>query len=402
MIEIARSEEDDKSPGIESIPLPVGRAIECISPEKLARLGLPLIKTIARITSPKVIYHAVQHLKDEDLALVEDCLGTETALAEVLFWDIASKLHIVQENGGVETLQADGHQFQKGEDRSSFLARVFLERPLELTNILSGLLERGGGEFVGKTFHVFHGPLSSDVIIQRMAKLNAEQVRAALVRAFEGKGYGEYCQVIPAGQGQNTGFLINRGARRITNAVLDREEQRKFRDDRKLKTDAIFVVPETGTLWIHCNGKNDAQTYANIISELIGDRQGFVRRQSFDLSTFLRKEVGSDLLRAAQQLQFVRAEVRVVSIQLACGGNFGRSAKRGEPCLTEIFHEIDAIHPANQMSTIKLRLVLSTDGKQYADVEVKCGSLKVGPGLDPLMVSQFLSKLGVWKPYDNC
>lgn len=403
MIETAKIEEEEsKSHGIESVPLPVGRAIECMSPETLAHLGLPLIRTIARVASPRVIYPAVQQLKDEDPSLVEECLGTEAALAEVPFWDLASKMHIVQENGGVETLQADGHQFQKEEDQSTFLARVLLEKPEQLGVLVSNLLERNDGDFVGKTFHVFLGCLSSSAIVERMAKLKADQVRCALIRAFEGKGYGDFCQVIPAGKGNNTGFLINRGARRTTNAVLDREEKRRFRDDRRLKTDAIFVVPETGTLWVHC-AKNDAQTYANVLSELIENRQAFGRRQSFDLSTFLRKDVGSELLRLAQQAHFVRAEIRFVEIVLADESVLKKSSGRGR-CLTETFYQTKtaAIHIANQMRVIKLRLVTSSDGKQYTDVEIKSGSLKIGPGVDPLVVSQFLNKLGVWKAYDNC
>lgn len=402
MIETEKFNEEVQNTGIGMIPLPIGQAIECMSPERLARLGLPLIRTIAKSTSPTVIFPAIQNLKSEDPLQVEELLATEIALAEISFWDIASKMHLVQENGGVETLQADGHQFQKGEDRSAFLARVLSERPADLSGVLSGLLERSSGEFVGKTFHIYHGRLSSAVVVERLAKLNAMDVQIALMKAFEGKGYGEFCQVIPAGDGHSIGYLINRGSRRITNAVLDREEQRRFRDDRKIKTDTVFINTETGNLWIHCQGKNDAQTYATIMSELLGDRQAFSRRQSFDLSTFLRKEVGSDLLRAAQQVRLVRAEVRLIDVQLTNNGTFKLSAKRWDPCLTESFHGIDAIHPSNQMRTIKLRLVLTADGKQYADVEIKSGSLKIGAGLDPLVANELLSKLGVWKAYDNC
>lgn len=395
---IESKKDEDKTPAIGVLSIPISTAMDCMSPEKLARLGISLLKTIAKITSRDVIHPLIKDFPDEvDPSIIEEVLWRDNSLGENSFWDLVTQLHHVRECGGIEVLKADGHSFEDRETESSFLSRMMEAHPNKISDLYLNLREKSGQDIAGKTFHLFKCSVPDTQVAPLLENVTPEKILEALGNHFKRKGYGDFRQVIPSRAGQSWGFLVNRGTTRVTNAVVDREEQKRFRDDRRVKTDAVFYLAETNTLWVQCQFAGDAAMYATAIGEILGNKDMFKRRQNYDLSLFLNKNAGSDLLRAANQMQFFRIEIRHINV-LVAGATISQPARRG-PCLTERYSEFSQVHPANEMKMVKLRAILSADGKNYVDITLREDSLQTG--LDPMKTSELMGILKIWNLYGH-
>jgi hypothetical protein len=401
MLETKTVENTNNSPGKDPSSLPIIQTIECASPEAVAKLDLPLIKSIAQLYSKNVIYPLVKDIQKLTPALIEMHILNEVSFAERDFWACMSRLHLFVENNGVELLLAEGAKFKDDEDRSEFVARHFESQGERINTIVSSMVAKSGGDMGGRTFHLFASGLQANDVRSKLAAITPTQIQNALARYFQDRGYGRFCRPIGVASDSQWGVLVNRGTQRIKNVVLNKQDQQHLRDDRFIKTDAIFFVPETNCLWVHCSSARDARMYAQVIAELIQQKNAFTKAQTFDLSPFLEKDVASVMARACQKVQLYSVEVRFIEVARSSGGKFRQPAGRWDPCLTEKYYAIPEIDPTNQMIALKLRLISSADGKHRADLELKNGSLKLASGLSPLLVYQLLGNLSVWSLYGN-
>jgi hypothetical protein len=118
------------------------------------------------------------------------------------------------------------------------------------------------------------------------------------------------------------------------------------------------------------------------------------------LNQFLDKNLGAKLGVWARELELYSIEVRALNITPARGG-LVRLPARQRQCLTKIFSEYSEVDGANKVQNIKFRVVFGSANGPHADIELRAGSMKLGKGFDPVLVSQLLVKMGVWQPYMN-
>lgn len=400
MIEKKSHNKEPKN-ALDAVSLPVNRALECCNPETIAKLGIPALQFIAQLTSREVIYPRLEKLDRSRISEAIDHLQTSEARSETAFWNLASKVFVANENGVVESLKSKGNVFRNGEDRSQFLARMMSENPENIGSFLASHLESTPGDIVGTTYRIFQSPLSPSELESKLVQITPEVLQKELIELLPTRGFGTYCKVTLTRFGHFNAYIINRGAYRIQKAVVDLDETQQFVNNRNVRTDVIVVMPESGTVWIHTLSKGEAEGYARCVATILGNPDLLKARKTFDMSMFLRRDVGADVLRSASSAGFARAELKSITIKDVYGSPTTHPAKRGT-CLLERYHTLSGISEANEVVSVKIRLVNSVDGKDYSDIELKMESLAVAPSVEPSTVVDFLTKLKAWKPYAHC
>lgn len=400
MAEVEKSFNEFKAVKTEPAPETTTPILESRSADVIAQMGLPLMRAIAALAANDAIVGALAKVKHDDFAALERALLSDIARDEKRFWMMVSQFYAFQQNGGVDILHAEGFGFHQGEDQSSFLARLCVEEYQLVLRAVGDLIERIGGDIAGKTVHIFRCALDATELDRRRPQIEEHVIRAALNGPYQKKGYGAFCEVAPVGNA--FGYIIMRGTRRVPTAVLDSDECRKFRHDRGIKTDILFYSPDLHSLIIQCQNKADAPLYAEVFGRALGDPNMFLRRQGFDLAPILNPGLQFLLAKASREVQAVRIELRFAKIKIANGPAIVNSAGRGRLCLTDDSYNKIGFDPSNEALGVKLRIIRSSDGKQWSDLDMTAAGLKIGPGLDPLSASSVLRALGMWPAYADC
>lgn len=400
MIEKKNHSEEPKN-ALDAVSLPVNHALAYCNPETIAKLGIPTLQLVARLTSRDVISPALEKLDRLAASEAIDFLRTNEALSETAFWNMAAKVFLAYENGVVESLKSKGNAFRNGEDRSQFFARMMSENPDQISSFLVSHIEGSPGDIVGNTYRIFQSPLSQKDLESKLVHLTPQVLLKELVTLLPTRGFGPFCKVTLCHFGHSVAYIINRAVYRVQKAIVDLDETEQFVNNRNIRTDVIVVIPESGTVWIHSPSKGESESYASCIATILGNPDLLKQRKSFDLSMFLRRDVGADLLRSAVGAGFVRAEVKSITIKDIHGSPTTHRAKRGA-CLIERYPTLNGISEANDVVSVKIRLVSSADGKDYSDIELKMESLAVAASVEPSAVVDFLLNLSAWKPYAHC
>lgn len=394
MINQVKDNYDNNNSGLEAIDLPEGNHIDFMSDEVLARIDLPALKVLARLHSPRVILPILEKYQNIELLFEEKALASESVVAESDFWEMVSKISILVESDLEQYLESKDYTVRENEDESTLLARVLQEKPTLLTDRLKQLVHEGQDYIGGKFYHVFQG-IGLDVDTTKISSIvTGNAFRSVLVLSCRG------VQVMK-NQNNNLVLTIKRGRTRKTEAVIDNDDKQRYRKDSKIKTDAVIYNFANGTLWVNCLSKNDAKKYADAFGILLGNKNYFQRKQSSEMSVFMNRDFGSLLnSRLSEMPVAIKVDVIAVDITLATGGSFRNTATKAKVrCLSTIFHQLEAVNPINELKSIGLRIYFGTDVKEYADLTIKQGAVKVGTNMDLEIVTVLLSKLEAWKLY---
>ncbi|MGZ3724446.1 MAG: hypothetical protein ACXWQQ_01520 [Pseudobdellovibrio sp.] len=384
-------EMEIKKSSLGSVQIPEGNSIDFMSEEVISTVGLPMLIVLAEIYSDE-IKEILKRYQTIEEVILSGSLKTEAVLAQTAFWEDVLKINFLIENEIVDYLVTKKFVTDDRESVSSYLARVFPDNQNLFRDYLKNIVTKNGGSVAKRRYQVFQGTQIND---ENVKNITVESLRANL---------DLHCtDITPIKHPEAVAFLVQRDTKPKNRMVLDIEKKKRCRGDSDLKTDAVFYYPETNTLWIYCVRKNDIEKYTDAFGKILENPTAFQLKQHFNMKPFLNVALGSALYQAIQNqeetAEVVRVEVKMIDIELAEGGGFDNSAKGPTKCLTSLFHQMSAVSPVNDMKAIRLRLVLSNDGKVYGDLEIQSGNLKIGNNLSLKTISQFLVKLGVWETH---
>lgn len=371
------------------------------TPEMVAMIGAQAVKEIARLKSPNILYPKISTYADDNPDGISSILYSEEILAETAVWDEVIRFAALLENGAVDFLKQRGLSFQDDEGDASFLLRAQKDRPELCAEALVQLRETQGPSFDGKASAVFGSIMQSPLVVNAFEKLDTKVLLSRMQQLFQKQGYGSVCDVVAFKRQDRVGFIFHRGGRQSNEMKIDSQNNRKFRKDRPIRTDIVSFVPETNTLWVYARSGGDIEMYLQCLGEMLGSANNFRRRQSFELCMFLNKQVGDVLKQIAVDMELARIDMKKIEVRIGRSGKYIDGVARGERCLTDRYSEIAAIHTANKVKFVRLRLHFSIKDKVYVDVDLQTEKLSVGAGLDEEILSGLLAKLGVWKAESN-
>lgn len=403
---IENQTEETKSK-ISEVNLPLGLAITSMSKDILVEIGLPLLKQIALVTSQATIYPVLSKVQSIEDLLKENFLATDAYLSELTFWKIVTLVHAATKNNLVGSLVAQGILFERGEDNSAYLARAFKEHSQVVAEVMTTTADKQtkNNLEVAKTYHLFQSGKDATFTFNSFKAIDPAVFAERLAVELDKHGYSDYCDISITNFKGNPGFVVTRGARnqkRLTIPTTQKVKKAKVHDGHDVKTDLVLFDPSNNTLWVN-SAKGDHQIYAETVGDVIGDKSLFFVKRSFDLSVLLEKNFVALLNQAAGgDSPILKVELRHVTVKnehgvtskIPAGGRYA-------PCLTTRSSAIPEFLSATEVLSVKLRLVLSHDGKDSATIELTNSSLNMGSLIQLEDLMACLTKITVWKAYGH-